>query len=184
MRTPATQRADRSGRPKAPSCEALPRPSSARGHVALVLVLGFLLSAPPADALPQPATADSWRHAEVPGDPPDGDPEAEAFDEEELLAPALPWEQAILSGLPQGQPWIAAGLSIALTGTGQFYNHDSPKGWWLFGTLATYPLAMAIDAWTGSGYARVSAFTLMMAAKGYSAWEAYHTAKASASATP
>jgi len=97
---------------------------------------------------------------------------------------SLPFEQAVLSGLPPREPWIAAGLSLAITGSGQFYNRDSAKGWWLFGTLATYPVAMAIDAWTGSGYARVSAFTLMMAAKGYSVWDAYHTASASASATP
>lgn len=97
---------------------------------------------------------------------------------------SLPWEQAVLSGLPPREPWIAAGLSVAVTGAGQFYNRDSTRGYWLFGTLATYPLAMAIDAWTGSGYARVGAFTLMMAAKGYSAWEAFHTAQASASATP
>lgn len=99
-------------------------------------------------------------------------------------AVSLPFEQAVLSGLPPREPWIAAGLSLAITGSGQFYNRDSVKGWWLFGTLATYPVAMAIDAWTGSGYARVSAFTLMMAAKGYSVWDAYHTASASASATP
>jgi len=97
---------------------------------------------------------------------------------------SLPFEQAVLSGLPPREPWIAAGLSLAITGSGQFYNRDSLKGWWLFGSLATYPVAMAIDAWTGSGYARVGAFTLMMAAKGYSAWDAFHTASASASATP
>jgi hypothetical protein len=101
-----------------------------------------------------------------------------------MPAVSLPFEQAVLSGLPPRQPWIAAGLSLAVTGSGQFYNRDSTQGWWLFGTLATYPVAMAIDAWTGSGYARVGAFTLMMAAKGYSAWDAYHTASASASATP
>lgn len=95
---------------------------------------------------------------------------------------SLPMEQAVLAGLPQRDPRLAAGLSLAVTGAGQFYNRDSAKGWWLFGTLAAYPLAMAVDAWTGSGYARVGAFSLMMAAKGYSAWEAYHTAQASASA--
>lgn len=99
-------------------------------------------------------------------------------------AVSLPWEQAVMAGLPPRQPWLAAGLSVAVTGSGQFYNRNSPMGWWLFGTLATYPVAMAIDAFTGSGYARVGAFTLMMAAKGYSAWEAFHTAAASASATP
>ncbi|MNR80210.1 hypothetical protein D3C72_109280 [compost metagenome] len=101
-----------------------------------------------------------------------------------MPAVSLPFEQAVLSGLPPREPWIAAGLSLAITGSGQFYNRDSVKGWWLFGTLATYPVAMAIDAWTGSGYARVGAFSLMMAAKGYSAWDAFHTASASASATP
>lgn len=97
---------------------------------------------------------------------------------------SLPFEQAVLSGLPPRDPWIAAGLSLAVTGAGQFYNRESPKGWWLFGTLAAYPLAMALDAWTGSGYARASVFSLLVAAKGYSAWDAFHTAQASASVAP
>lgn len=101
-----------------------------------------------------------------------------------MPAVSLPLEQAVFAGLPPREPWIAAGLSLALTGTGQFYNRESVKGWWLFGTLATYPVAMAIDAWTGSGYARVGAFSLMVAAKGYSVWDAFRTAEASASATP
>ncbi|GEM_PF-7096142 len=101
-----------------------------------------------------------------------------------LPSVSLPMEQAALAGLPPRSSWLAAGLSIAVTGSGQFYNRDSTKGWWLFGTLATYPLAMAVDAWTGAGYARVGSFTLMMAAKSYSAWDAFHTAAASASATP
>lgn len=103
---------------------------------------------------------------------------------EPMPSVSLPLEQAVFAGLPPRQPWLAAGLSLALTGTGQFYNRESAKGFWLFGTLATYPLAMALDAWTGTGYARVGAFSLMVAAKGYSVWDAFRTAEASASATP
>ncbi len=156
---------------------------------ATLLALGMLFPSPALAAstpAPQQAVAEAsealltldassaWLLAQAP----------QASGESAMPSVSLPWEQAVLSGLPPRQPWLAAGLSVAITGTGQFYNRDSTKGWILFGTLATYPLAMAIDAWTGSGYARVGAFTLMMAAKGYSAWEAYHTAAASASATP
>lgn len=125
-----------------------------------LLIVGSLL------AFGGPASAE-------PASPPEPPPEI-----------SLPLEQAIFAGLPPREPWIAAGLSLAVTGSGQFYNRNSPLGWWLFGTLATYPVAMAVDAWTGSGYARVGAFSLMVAAKGYSVWEAFHTASASASATP
>ena len=139
-------------------------------------MLGFLVAfASPAGAAP--ATDLPWALTQAP-------PSLQASPVEAMPAVSLPFEQAVLSGLPPRQPWIAAGLSLAVTGSGQFYNRDSTMGWWLFGSLATYPVAMAIDAWTGSGYARVGAFTLMMAAKGYSAWEAFHTASASASATP
>ena len=135
------------------------KPAIPRDALTGLLMVGILLAfAPAAAAEPPPADA--------------------------MPAVSLPLEQAVLAGLPPREPWIAAGLSLAITGSGQFYNRDSVKGWWLFGTLATYPVAMAIDAWTGSGYARVGAFTLMMAAKGYSAWDAFHTASASASATP
>lgn len=134
------------------------KPSTPRHAMTGLLMLGSLLAFAPAAGAASP--------------------------EPEALSVALPLEQAVFSGLPPRQPWIAAGLSLAVTGSGQFYNRDSTKGWWLFGTLATYPVAMAIDAWTGSGYARVGAFTLMVAAKGYSVWDAFHTASASASATP
>ena len=190
-------RAARSGRlrPSALPLQALSlaaappeaRPLGLRPRIAGPLAALLLLMAPGAPALAAPTTLQApasgpspqWRLAQTTAPL---TPEAPA--EDALPSLPLPWEQAVLSGLPPRQPWLAAGLSVAITGSGQFYNRDSTKGWWLFGTLATYPLAMAIDAWTGSGYARVSAFTLMMAAKGYSAWEAYHSAAASASALP
>lgn len=151
-----------------------------RGLLTLALLLTCSLPAfgSPAGTAPAGTVPTApWAVAQVP-------PSLEASPLEAMPAVSLPFEQAVLSGLPPRQPWIAMGLSLAVTGSGQFYNRDSNRGWWLFGTLATYPVAMAIDAWTGSGYARVGAFSLMMAAKGYSAWEAFHTASASASATP
>lgn len=88
----------------------------------------------------------------------------------------LPPEQAIFSSLPQHNPMLAAGLSLGLNGAGQFYNHESPKGWWMLAPVLAYPAAWLLDAALGVGYFRFGDTVLMVGTKLYSAYDAYRVA--------
>lgn len=88
----------------------------------------------------------------------------------------LPPEQALFAPLPQHDPRIACGLSLGVNGAGQFYNHQSAKGWWLLSPVLAYPVAWLLDAALGVGYARFGDAVLILGAKAYSAWDAYHEA--------
>lgn len=94
----------------------------------------------------------------------------------------LPPEQAIFSALPPHDPRIAMGLSLAVNGTGQFYNHDSAKGWWLMAPVLAYPAAWLLDAALGVGYFRFSDTVLILGTKLYSAYDAYRVADEAARA--
>jgi hypothetical protein len=88
----------------------------------------------------------------------------------------LPPEQALFAPLPQHDPRIAAGLSFLVNGTGQFYNHESAKGWWMLAPVLAYPVAWLIDSAFGVGYGRLSDAVLIVGVKGYSVWDAYREA--------
>lgn len=88
----------------------------------------------------------------------------------------LPPEQALFSALPQHDPRIALGLSLAVNGAGQFYNHESPKGWWMLAPVLAYPAAWLLDTALGVGYFRFSDTVLIMGTKLYSAYDAYRVA--------
>jgi len=95
----------------------------------------------------------------------------------------LPPEQAIFSSLPPHDPRIAAGLSLAVNGTGQFYNHESAKGWWMLAPVLAYPAAWLLDAALGVGYFRVGDTLLMVGTKVYSVYDAYRVADQAARTT-
>lgn len=95
----------------------------------------------------------------------------------------LPPEQALFSSLPPHDPRIAAGLSLAVNGAGQFYNHESAKGWWLLAPVVAYPAAWLLDAALGTGYVRFGDTLFIMGTKAYSVWDAYRTAEAAQPAT-
>ncbi|MEB3298202.1 MAG: hypothetical protein VKO21_01795 [Candidatus Sericytochromatia bacterium] len=89
----------------------------------------------------------------------------------------------LVPGLPPRDPWVAAGLSVAVNGLGQAYNGEWDKAWWLFGAWGLYPLAWALDAGTGSGMARTFVTLGMLGAKGWSAWDGWHVAARQAEET-
>ncbi|HEY9899425.1 MAG TPA: hypothetical protein V6D00_09610 [Pantanalinema sp.] len=88
----------------------------------------------------------------------------------------LPPEQALFGFLPQKDPRIAAGLSLAVNGTGQFYNGETAKGWWCLAPVLAYPLAWALDGALGSGYFRAGDALVIIGTKAYSALDAYRVA--------
>lgn len=88
----------------------------------------------------------------------------------------LPPEQALFSFLPQKDPRLAAGLSLAVNGTGQFYNGETAKGWWCLAPLLAYPLAWALDGALGTGYFRAGDALIIIGTKAYSAIDAYRVA--------
>lgn len=101
----------------------------------------------------------------------------------EPFSPApLPPEQALFSSLPPHDPRIAAGLSLLVNGTGQFYNHESAKGWWLLAPVLAYPAAWLIDAALGVGYCRFGDTLLILGTKAYSVYDAYRVADQSSGA--
>lgn len=94
----------------------------------------------------------------------------------------LPPEQAIFSHLPQNDPRLAMGLSLALNGAGQFYNRESTKGWWLLAPVLAFPAAWLLDSALGVGYVRFGDAVLIMGTKLYSAYDAYRVADEAARA--
>lgn len=92
----------------------------------------------------------------------------------------LPPEQALFSFLPQKDPRIAAGLSLAVNGTGQFYNGETAKGWWCLAPVLAYPVAWALDAAFGTAYFRTGDALLMIGTKAYSTIDAYRVAEEAA----
>lgn len=94
----------------------------------------------------------------------------------------LPLEQAIFSPLPQNDPRIALGLSLAVNGAGQFYNHESSKGWWLLAPVLAFPAAWLLDTALGMGYFRFGDAVLITGTKLYSAYDAYRVADEAARA--
>lgn len=88
----------------------------------------------------------------------------------------LPPEQALFGFLPPHDPRIAAGLSLAVNGTGQFYNGQTAKGWWYLSPVLAYPVAWALDAALGSGYFRAGDALLIIGTKVYSTIDAYRVA--------
>ncbi len=88
----------------------------------------------------------------------------------------LPPEQALFSALPQHDPRIAMGLSLAVNGAGQFYNHESAKGWWMLAPVLAYPAAWLLDTALGVGYFRATDAIVMVGTKLYSAYDAYRVA--------
>lgn len=88
----------------------------------------------------------------------------------------LPIEQAIFSPLPAGEPFIAAGLSLAVNGAGQFYNHQSAKGWWCLAPVLAYPAAWLLDFGLGGAAFRMADAVLIIGTKVYAAWDAYQEA--------
>ncbi|MBO9541967.1 hypothetical protein J7643_15370 [bacterium] len=96
----------------------------------------------------------------------------------------LPPEQALFSFLPQKDPRIAAGLSLAVNGTGQFYNGETAKGWWCLSPVLAYPLAWALDSALGTGYFRAGDALLIIGTKVYSTLDAYRVADEAARRAP
>lgn len=88
----------------------------------------------------------------------------------------LPPEQALFAPLPQHDPRIALGLSLAVNGAGQFYNRESAKGWWMLAPVLAYPAAWLLDAALGVGYFRFTDTVLIVGTKLYSAYDAYRVA--------
>jgi hypothetical protein len=76
----------------------------------------------------------------------------------------------------RGDPLIASGLSLALTGAGQWYDGEHEKALWLLAPTAAYPIAWLVDSLFDSSLYRVGTFAVLVAAKGYSVWDAYQTA--------
>lgn len=93
----------------------------------------------------------------------------------------LPPEQALFSWLPPRDPLIAAGLSLGVNGAGQFYNHQSEKGWWMLAPVLLFPAAWALDYVMDAGYARAGVAVLFLGAKVYSVFDAYQSAQAAES---
>lgn len=98
----------------------------------------------------------------------------------ESLQLALPMEQAIFSPLPQRDPLLAAGLSLAVNGAGQFYNHQSEKGWWCLAPVLVYPAAWLLDFGLGGAVLRMTDVVLILGVKVYSTWDAYQEAEKAA----
>lgn len=88
-------------------------------------------------------------------------------------AAASPAPEVRFLGLERGDPRLAAGLSLAVSGLGQYYNGEPEKGNWMLGSLAIFPAAWALDALTGSAYARTFAFVLLATVKGVSVHDAW-----------
>lgn len=88
-----------------------------------------------------------------------------------------PLEESAFAWLPPHQPWVAGGLSLALNGTGQFYNHERAKGWWLLVPVLAYPAAWLLDAALGVGYCRFGDAVLILGTKVYSVMDAYQGAE-------
>lgn len=105
---------------------------------------------------------------------------AEAAAATESLQLSMRMEQAIFSSLPQGDPRIAAGLSLAVNGAGQFYNQQSEKGWWCLAPVLAYPAAWLVDYGMGGAIFRMTDLVLIMGVKAYSAWDAYQEAEKAA----
>lgn len=89
----------------------------------------------------------------------------------------LPLEEAIFSPLPSGDPRIAAALSFAVNGAGQFYNRQEAKGWWCMAPLLAYPAAWALDTALGGATFRMTDALVMVGTKVYSTWDAYQEAE-------
>lgn len=90
-----------------------------------------------------------------------------------FAAPADPAPEATFYGLKKHSPWTAAGLSLAVSGLGQYYNDQPDKGNWMLGSLALFPAAWALDALTGTAYARTIAFIALLTVKGVSVQDAW-----------
>lgn len=75
---------------------------------------------------------------------------------------------------PAHDPRIAGGLSLAVNGAGQFYNGEDFLGWLLLAPTLAYPIAWGADTLGGSTTWRLADLVLILGAKGYSVWEAYH----------
>lgn len=79
-------------------------------------------------------------------------------------------------GLPTGNRAVAAGLSLAVNGLGQFYNGDGDKGKLMMAPLLVFPVAYGFDALTGSAYMRIFAFAINLSIKPWSVYDAWQNA--------
>jgi len=80
-------------------------------------------------------------------------------------------------GLETGKPLVAAGLSLAVSGWGQHYNGEPEKGNMMLASLLTFPVAYGLDTLTGGSMMRVFTFVLLTGVKGWSVYDAYHSAR-------
>lgn len=78
--------------------------------------------------------------------------------------------------LPKHQPWIAASLSLACNGLGQFYNGEPEKGRTMLAGWLTFPLALGVDSLTGGSFVRVFSLGANAVIKIWSVTDAYQRA--------
>jgi hypothetical protein len=79
-------------------------------------------------------------------------------------------------GVPRGNRWIAAGLSLGFNGLGQLYNEEPEKGFGMMAGWLTFPLAYGFDALTGRAYGRVFSYAVNLGIKGWSTVDAFNDA--------
>lgn len=77
--------------------------------------------------------------------------------------------------MPARDPVVAAVASGVVTGAGQAYNGDWLKGSLFFASNLLYVGGFVADLYTGQSAFRWSAMGVMLAAKGWSVWDAYQT---------
>lgn len=87
-------------------------------------------------------------------------------------------------GLPTGNRAVAAGLSLAVNGLGQFYNGDGDKGKLMMAPLLVFPVAYGFDYLTGSAYMRIFAFAINLSIKPWSVYDAWQNAVPPPSPSP
>lgn len=87
-------------------------------------------------------------------------------------------------GLPRGNRWLAAGLSLGFNGLGQLYNNDPAKGYGMMAAWLSFPLGYGLDALTGRAYGRLFSYSANVGVKVWSVVDAYQNAVVTPSPTP